>query len=241
MNGFWAQLSEKTDDLALRERVLIFAAIVIAVLAVMKFALLDPLSSKQVGLSAQMLQQQQQMIELQAKTQMQSMSQTMHNKDVELLQSRLAQLQQQLQEQDDYLQSRQDRLVEPNMMPGLLKQVLDSNNQLQLVELKTLPVGLLIENPGEDQNAGNTPVDSAEQKSATGKEQSVVQKRIFKHGVQITVRGGYMDMLRYVTALEKLPMKMFWGAASLNVEKYPNGELTLTLYTLSLDKIWLTV
>ena len=33
----------------------------------------------------------------------------------------------------------------------------------------------------------------------------------------------------------------FWGEASLTVEQYPDAVLTLTLYTLSLDKIWLQV
>jgi MSHA biogenesis protein MshJ len=34
---------------------------------------------------------------------------------------------------------------------------------------------------------------------------------------------------------------MFWGMAKMNVVQYPQAELTLTLYTLSLDKTWLQV
>jgi MSHA biogenesis protein MshJ len=34
---------------------------------------------------------------------------------------------------------------------------------------------------------------------------------------------------------------MFWGEVSLSVEKYPDAVMTLTVYTLSLDKTWLTV
>ncbi len=63
------------------------------------------------------------------------------------LRDRLAQLKQQLQEQDSYLQSRTDRLIEPDKMADLLRQVLNNNGSLQLVELKTLPVSLLIEKP----------------------------------------------------------------------------------------------
>jgi MSHA biogenesis protein MshJ len=47
--------------------------------------------------------------------------------------------------------------------------------------------------------------------------------------------------MQYLTELEKMPTQMFWGEAGLSVEKYPNAVLTLTLYTLSLDKAWLTV
>jgi len=38
-----------------------------------------------------------------------------------------------------------------------------------------------------------------------------------------------------------LPTQMFWGMAKMNVVQYPQAELTLTLYTLSLDKTWLQV
>jgi MSHA biogenesis protein MshJ len=48
-------------------------------------------------------------------------------------------------------------------------------------------------------------------------------------------------LLRYVTALEKMPAQMFWGEANLSVEKYPDAVFTLTVYTLSLDKTWLAV
>jgi MSHA biogenesis protein MshJ len=59
--------------------------------------------------------------------------------------------------------------------------------------------------------------------------------------VSITVRGGYLDLLRYITALEKMPAQMFWGEVNLSVEKYPDAVFTLTVYTLSLDKTWLAV
>jgi len=47
--------------------------------------------------------------------------------------------------------------------------------------------------------------------------------------------------LQYLAELEKLPSHMFWGEASLSVEHYPEAVLTVTVYTLSLDKTWLTV
>jgi MSHA biogenesis protein MshJ len=59
--------------------------------------------------------------------------------------------------------------------------------------------------------------------------------------VKITVRGSYADLLQYLTALEKLPSQMFWGVAKMDVVQLPTAELSLTLYTLSLDKTWLQV
>lgn len=62
---------------------------------------------------------------------------------------------------------------------------------------------------------------------------------LYRHGVEITVRGNYLDMIDYMAALEGLPTQLFWGGAKLEVEDYPTSRLTLTMYTLSLDPKWL--
>ncbi len=62
---------------------------------------------------------------------------------------------------------------------------------------------------------------------------------LYRHGVEITVRGNYLDMIDYMAALEGMPTQLFWGGAKLEVEEYPSSRLTLTMYTLSLDPKWL--
>jgi MSHA biogenesis protein MshJ len=234
MKRYWERLRTSIDDMSLRERAMIFVAAAFVVISLMEVMLLDPLLAKQKILSTQVVQQQEKMKELQA--QMQNLLQAKRDDEHSPLRDRLAQLKQQLQAQDSYLQSRRDRLIAPDKMADLLRQVLNKNDRLQLVELKTLPVSLLIE---------KSPGDTAAQPVATNlneqQKQSGTQKQIFKHGVSITVRGSYLDLLRYITALEKMPAQMFWGEVSLSVEKYPDALFTLTVYTLSLDKTWLAV
>ncbi|MGA7593576.1 MAG: type II secretion system protein GspM [Gallionella sp.] len=224
MKQYWDRASAAIDDLSLRERTMIFVAAAFVVISLINVLLINPLLARQKLLSSQVAQRQEKMKEMQA--QMQNIVQAKKDSEHSPLLDRLAQLKQQLKEQDNYLQSRTDRLIEPDKMADLLKKVLDHNGSLQLVELKTLPVSPLIEPPKGAAKAG----------SQTGS-----QRQIFKHGVQITVRGGYLDLIRYVTALEKLPEQMFWGEASLSVDKYPDSLFTLTVYTLSLDKTWLAV
>ncbi len=222
MKRYWELARGKIDGMSLRERAMIFLAAAFVVVALVNTALLDPLLAKQKALSAQVVQQQEKMKESQA--QVQGLLQAKRDDEHSPLRTRLAQLRRQLQEQDGYLQSRRDRLVEPDKMADLLEQVLNKNDKLQLVELKTLPASPLVEK--SQPSAADLPGG---------------QKQVFKHGIQITVRGGYLDMLRYLAALEKMPAQMFWGEISFSVDKYPDAVLTLTLYTLSLDKIWLTV
>ncbi|MGV7207478.1 hypothetical protein ACLB1G_06455 [Oxalobacteraceae bacterium A2-2] len=64
---------------------------------------------------------------------------------------------------------------------------------------------------------------------------------LYRHGVEIVLQGGYLDMVSYMEALEALPVQLFWGKARLDAGQYPIARLTLTLYTLSLDQKWMTL
>lgn len=222
---YWELASARIDDLSLRERVLIFGAAAFVVISLINTALLDPLLAKQKAMAGQVVAQQEKMKELQA--QVAALEQARREDEKSPLRARLAQLKEQMEEHERYLQSRRDRLVEPDKMAALLEQVLSRNGKLQLVALKTLPVSPLV-----DQSAENT---------APQPGKNAGQKQIFKHGVQLTVRGSYQDFLNYLAALEKLPTQMFWGEVSLSVEQYPEAVLTVTLYTLSMDETWLSV
>jgi MSHA biogenesis protein MshJ len=219
MKRYWLQAQTRIDSMMVRERVLIFAASAFVLVAIFNVVFLDPLLSKQKLKLAEVVQQQEKIKELQASRQ--TLMQAKVSDDHSPLRTQIAELKLQVQAHDQYLQSRRDRLVAPGKMAELLEQVLKNNDKLQLLELKTLPLSLLIE-----------PV--------TGKAAAPAQQ-IYKHGVQITVRGGYLELLHYLSALEKLPSQMFWGEVTLTVEKHPDAVMVLTVYTLSMDKTWLTV
>lgn len=217
------QFVAKVDGMTLRERAMIFAAAAFAVVSLINTFFLDPLLAKQKSLSSQVTQQQERMKETQA--QLTALLQAKQADEHAPQRERIRQLREQIAEGDAYLKATQDKLVPPEKMAALLEQVLAKNASLQLVALDTLPVTLFIEPSAADM----------------ANKVSVQEKQIFKHGVKMTVRGNYADLMQYLAALEKMPTQMFWGMAKLNVVQYPNAELTLTLYTLSLDKTWLQV
>jgi MSHA biogenesis protein MshJ len=222
------KLSTKVDAFSLRERVLVFAAAAFLVVSLVDYLFLEPLLAKQKILSSHVVQQQEKMKEVQA--QLAALLQAQQADANSPQRERIRSLRQQISEGDAYLKNRRDKLVPPEKMAQLLEQVLNKNGRLQLVALDTLPVSLLIEPSGDvaSQVAEAVQISSSE-------------KQIYKHGVKITVRGSYADLLQYLTALEKLPTQMFWGVAKMDVIQHPTVELTLTLYTLSLDKTWLQV
>jgi MSHA biogenesis protein MshJ len=224
------KLTSKIDMLSLRERAIIFAAAAFLLISLINAIFLDPLLAKQKKLSQQVVQQQEKIKEIQAN--LTALVQAKNNDANSPLRERIKLLKQQINEGEVYLKSRRDKLVPPEKMGELLQQVLTKNTHLQLVALETLPATPLIEPSQAKQDSGTVTITA---KSA------VLERQIFKHGVKITVRGSYADLLQYLTALEKLPTQMFWGAAKMNVKRYPTAELTLTLYTLSLDATWLRV
>lgn len=226
---YWEKLSSQIERLSLRERALIFAAAAFLLVSLVNSLLLDPLFARQKLLSAQTVQQQEKTKEIQA--QVEGLLQAKRSNETSPLRQHLKQLRQQLAEGDAYIQGRKDRLVPPEKMAGLLEQVLNRNGRLQLVKLQTLPVTPFVEESDGSKGIVSPPPQIPE---AAG-------KQIFKHGVQITVRANYLDMLDYLVALEHLPSQMYWGVAQMTVIKYPMAELTLTVYTLSLDKTWLRI
>ncbi|MFH0934849.1 MAG: type II secretion system protein GspM [Pseudomonadota bacterium] len=213
----------KVDGMSLRERALVFAAAVFLLLSLIDSLFLNPLLQKQKSLSAQVQQQNEKMKDIQA--QLAALLKAQQDDASSPQRVRVTELRKQIDEGKSYLKERRDKLVPPEKMAELLEQVLKRDQRLQLVALATLPVSPLIESSGDAATA-----------QATG-----LETQIYKHGVKITVRGSYADLLQYLSALERLPTQMFWGKAQMTVIQYPSVELTLTLYTLSLDKTWLQV
>ncbi len=224
----WQKFSSRVDAMTLRERALIFAAMAFLLMALVNSLLLDPLLLQQKNLLGEVVQQQEKTKEVQA--QIEALEQARSANETSPQRKRLAQLRQELEEGDAILKSNREKLVPPEKMAGLLRQVLGKNANLQLMALQTLPVTPLLERENTKPETDAAPT-----------QQLVPDKQIYKHGVEMTVRGNYLDLLQYLNSLEHLPTQMFWGKVKLEVVKYPAADLTLTLYTLSLDKTWLQI
>ncbi len=150
---------------------------------------------------------------------------------------RIAALQSNLKLLETNLSGLQTTLISPDKMPELLRSLLKKNSALKLIELKTLPAtGLLETEPTSTESKA-----SLESKDSTVKVSATQNAPVFKHGVEITIEGRYLDLLEYVSDIEKMPWHVLWSKVALNAEHYPDTQLTLTVYTLSLDQTWLTI
>ncbi len=145
---------------------------------------------------------------------------------------------------DVRLHNVQNSLVPPEKMQGFLEGLLTKNGHLELLSLHTLAVAPLIEpssakKQDEKPAAATSEVKSGRKDAAQKGEPGITN--IYKHTIEMRVAGSYNDISKYLAAVEAMPERIVWERADLVVEKYPRCVLTLTVYTLSLDKQWLTV
>lgn len=232
MKQYWQKLSDRIDALTLRERGMIFVMAVAILLALFITLLMDPLQAKRKAMSQDLLNQQAKISAAQA--QVQALLEARQQDPDADNKKRLEQLRQQVAEMDKTLEGVQQGLVSPERMPRLVRDLLLKNQHLHLVSIKTLPVSTLVPSKNE------APASNAK---ATKQEPTVspAEAQIYKHGVEITVQGTYLELMAYLADLERLPWKMYWGNLDLKVGEYPQSTLVLTLYTLSLDKTWMSL
>jgi MSHA biogenesis protein MshJ len=127
-------------------------------------------------------------------------------------------------------------LVAPDRVAELLQSLLSRHGGLSLVSLRTLPPSPLIAPPTPDKDA--KPAEKSAEKPAVAMPSP---GNIYRHGIEIKVSGTYHGLLGYVAELERSPQKLLWGSMALKVTSHPYSELTLVVYTLSLDSTWLIV
>lgn len=234
MKQQWQRLAAKLDARNQRERALIFVMVLVVVASLLDTLLLTPMRAKKKAAMQEVATQQEQLQTLRSQIQA-AMSGGKIDPDAST-RVQLAGLEQKLAQSRGALQSVQQGLVPPDKMARLLQDVLTQNHGLKLVSLKTLPVSNVVE-IAESAPAAATQASqgkAVEPPKASG-------PAIYKHGVEVSVSGSYAELTQYLDTLEKLPWRMFWGKAEMRVEAYPRITLTITLYTLSMDKTWLSV
>lgn len=221
MKQYWDNVSTKVLALSQRERVMVLGGVLALIWVVFDTLLLTP------GLQKNKLYRQEIIVKQEevAKLQQQELS-VIKAAEVDPdvgNKAHLTDLQRQMTKMDADLQAMERELIAPENMPRVLDHLLQKDKHLKLVSLKTLPVSGLMDG------------------TIGAKGAPMPLFGIYKHGFQVTLEGSYFDLANYVAELEASPWRMLWENLDLNVNAYPKSTLTLTLYTLSLDKAWLSL
>jgi MSHA biogenesis protein MshJ len=118
-------------------------------------------------------------------------------------------------------------LVSPEKMKALLQDLLRTQAKLKLVSLESSSAPLAL--PGDE---------AAGEKDA--KAPPVV---MYRHGLQLTLEGGYFELLTYLSSIESSGWRLHWDSLDYEVGEAGAGRarIILELHTLSRDAGWVGV
>lgn len=227
MKDFVHRLQQRFEALSGRERLLVALASWLVLLFALDAALVAPLRSKGAVLEKTIAAKAGEAAGLEAELAGLRARQA-QDPDVQT-RKRIAELEGRVAALDAALQAARGRIVPPERMAGLIEQVLRRNTRLTLLDLRSLPSETIL---AEEQPAA---------KEGEGRTETVAAAMLYRQGMELTLAGGYLDMLDYLAQLERLPWKMYWGRLELKVEEHPRALLRVRVYTLSMDKAWLSI
>lgn len=235
MNQHWLAWAAKIDTRNPRERVLIYIVAVLSVVGVMQNLLLGPADAKYKAAVASLSDKQAQLSQVRSKI---ATLRSPYGDPDYANRERLKFLKKLDAHNAELLKNVQRSLVPPGQMAGLIESMLNRNRQVKLLALKTLPATSLVSKEAKDVKEKAAPASSifADLAGKPANEQT-----LYRHTVEMTLEGSYLDLMNYLAALENLSWKMYWESVKLDVDSYPRARLTIRVYTLSLDKAWLSV
>jgi MSHA biogenesis protein MshJ len=195
---YWQLIATRVDDMALRQRAMLFATLSLAVVALAYVTLVDPILVRQKTLIEQAKRNQSQLAAV--RSQIEALLRQPEDPE----QAALRQLEQRVAEAERALAAKKQGFAAATRLPALLKDLLGKDRPVRLEALRVLP---------------GTRVDGGSQ--------------LYRHGVEMTLRGGYFDLVQYLAELEQLPVGLLWGSGDLQVVEYPEVKLTLQIHTLN--------
>lgn len=214
MKAQFEQLAQKFDALSQRERGLIALAVLVLV-AMSAYMPIESLWKQQHSTAQQLnaIEQENQVSVQQLELYQQRLAMD-PNQDYR---QRLTLLQQQNQQIDAQLGEQMVDMVPADYMPELLGNLLGQVQGIKLLKFTSVaPVPLL----------------------AVGDEKKL---NLYSHGIRLSLEGDYFSVLRFVEAVEAMPDKLYWKRLDYKVADYPKGKIDIELYTLSINKDFISV
>ena len=245
MRALWLRVMAGFDARARRERYLVALALLGGVALIVWSALIDPAHMRRLAAERGLAEQRAQLAALAAQTQaLQAEGQAPEARAA----AELTQLRQQLEALNARYRALGGSLVAPQQVGALLEELLGRQSGLRLLSLRTLPAAPVLgakeaARPVASSAAAAAPAGSALSAApgAEAKASGNATAGLYQHGVEIRLEGGYAELVAYLERLEKSPQKLLWSSVTLSAEKHPRLVLTLTVFTLSLDRTWLIV
>lgn len=227
MRQLWQRYAERIDAFTLRERVMVFSAAMVVLLALVHTLLIDAEVQRERRLSAAIAQKQGEARSLQE--QVARMVTTRAMDPDRAPRERLAAVRADLAAIEAQISAAERKFTAPEQMRRVIEELLARSRGVELRAMRNLPSTSIAE--ARAQTAG----------AAAAKAPAPAERLVYRHGIEVTVSGGYLDLMGYLADLERLPTQLYWGSLVMDAGQYPRHTMKLVVYTLSLDSAWLNV
>jgi MSHA biogenesis protein MshJ len=197
------------NRLNVRERVLIVAAALAAIVAMWDTLLMQPLEVRRKGLATELgtLQSSVAALSQAAEAGLAADPKARALGQIKASEKALAAV-------NSKLEATSAGLLPPQRMAEVIRDVLSQGHDVSLIMLRSGPVSNL-----SPQSADNT--------------------GLYLHPFELIVEGRYLDVLEYLRALEALHWHLYWRTLELDSAHYPLARVRIEVGTLSLDRTWL--
>lgn len=206
------------DGMTFRERLLVTAATLVAVLMIWMLSFMDPIASRRAALN-------EEMANIQAAIESGISADQLPDDPGRIALAKEKKLKTQLDEVNAKLAATSAGLIPPERMVQVIRDVLGRQHGITLVSLHNKPVANLVEPAHRDNPEAPAP-------EAAGP---------YMHPVELVIEGAYLDVLAYLQTLEALPWRFYWKVLELHSIDYPTNRVRIELGTLGMDKEWLGV
>ncbi len=233
MIAYWDKLAERVDKMSLRERAMVLGGVLVLTYVMFDAVSFTAIAAKRKIALDQLNQRRNEVVVLQAQLQ----SRTGIADPDAANRARLKDLHGKIASFETEAREQSAQLISAQRMRSVLQQMLASRPGLELVELKTLPQSTVALAGDASKTGAKAPAGPANAPSAAAGDAGT----IYKHGVELTVRGRYLDLLAYLKQIEGLPVRLYWDKLDMTVIEPPTVSMHMTIYTISLDKAWIQV
>lgn len=234
------ELQDKWMALSKRERWMIFGAGLIGVVGMIDTFMLEPLRQQNHLAQEQTFKLQEDVTKVQKQVADLKVSAQGGKTEQQL---EMDAIKDKLKLQQDAMANMSALMVKPNEVLPLLRDLLRKHDEVEVIGLESLPVDNFIKKHtlGANGASGGDMVNPTNSSSlATVKTDENALNQVYQHTIKLTVQGNYQAVMNYAYDLKKHAGVLSWESAEMKAE-YPKTELTLHLYTLSMQNVWLGI
>ncbi len=208
MKALWTRQAQRIDALSMRERVIMFVSLAVALGALADWAVISPMLAQRAQLGTQIRKQTSEITTMRAQLaarKAQPLPDTPQGRQL----ATLAQLRSERTEQDQRLRGLFAGAEEMAQFGDVLERVLRRHERLTLTRFATVADAPGAARPPSGAGPGETPA-------------------IRWQGVDLSLSGRYLDLMQYLADLERAMPGLRWGELKIATKTTP-PELTVRL------------